>query len=145
MQDNILMNLATIPSTLSIVLRFVFSIFVATMIPYSFFPLKQSCLVIIDETVNKSISENLNAKRDRFLNSKNDALIDADKSAIPLLELQSLSPTIEYFVILVLHISIVTTSILVQELAVVFDFACSFGVTFLFFILPSLFMLLTLQ
>jgi amino acid permease len=56
MQDNILMNLATIPSTLSIVLRFVFSIFVATMIPYSFFPLKQACLVIIDETMNKSIS-----------------------------------------------------------------------------------------
>jgi hypothetical protein len=48
-------------------------------------------------------------------------------------------------VISVLHISIVTASILVQELAAVFDFATSFGVTFLFFILPSLFMLLTLQ
>ena len=45
----------------------------------------------------------------------------------------------------VLHIAIVTTSIKVNELAVVFDFACSFGVAFLFFILPSLFMLLTLH
>jgi hypothetical protein len=34
---------------------------------------------------------------------------------------------------------------MVQDLATVFDFATSFGVTFLFFILPSLFMILTLQ
>ena len=44
-----------------------------------------------------------------------------------------------------LHIFIVTTAIIVQDLAVVFNFANSFGVTFLFFILPSLFLILTLQ
>ena len=45
----------------------------------------------------------------------------------------------------ILHVFIVATAIMIQDLAVVFNFAVSFGVTFLFFILPSLFMIMTMQ
>lgn len=67
LQENILLNIATIPSTLSLILRILFSAFVASLIPYCFFPFKQACLVLIYESLYKSISEKLDAKRVEFL------------------------------------------------------------------------------
>jgi hypothetical protein len=59
------------------------------------------------------------------------------------LALAKMSPVTYYLTVAMLHTITVLGSIFIQDISTLFDFVNTFGVTFLFFIFPSLFVILT--
>ena len=64
LQEDVLLNLSQIPSrNISILIRLMFTVFVASQIPYSFMPFKLAFFALVDETFNKTISEKLSQRQ----------------------------------------------------------------------------------
>jgi len=61
LQSNVLLNMSTRPGYASILIRLIFSLVLTAHIPYIFFIVKESYLVLIDEIWHRSVSEKLEA------------------------------------------------------------------------------------
>jgi hypothetical protein len=115
-------------------------------------------LVFLKEATDKTVSEHLkdrlhgfydtdNERRNLLQSGENSASIDRSLRSgvtdVSELAIAETSPLAYYSATLILHAIAVLGAILVVEINTIFDFVNTFGTTFLSFILPAVFVLLS--
>jgi hypothetical protein len=169
LKASVLLNFESSAGVLSIVLRSSFALLIISQIPYIMLPLKQSCLVLIEEVFYSKISKKLlnnqhthilrshretprnrGEETDRLINDSLDSrdniyIANGPIATISLLEEEKITPYLRYSVTVGVQVMVTSIALLVTDLTKIFDYANCFGVSILFLILPSVFVLMALK